>query len=88
MMSHTGKQVITIHILPNILRSKGNQAMKFCQLKKYSMRNIFHEKSYSKCGGETSPRRSYKKSKLSISLNQQSEMLHSLFLLYVQVERY
>ena len=30
----------------------------------------------------------YKKSKLSISLDQQSKMLYSLFLLYVQVEVY
>ena len=28
-MSQTGQKIITIHILPNILRSKGNQAMEF-----------------------------------------------------------
>ena len=28
MTSKSGKQVITIHILPNISRSKGNQAMR------------------------------------------------------------
>ena len=27
------RQLITIHILPNILGNKGNQAMTFCQLK-------------------------------------------------------
>ena len=32
MTSQTGKQIITIHVLPNISRSKGNQAMKFGQL--------------------------------------------------------
>ena len=32
------------------------------------MRNIFLEKSYTKCDGETSPRPFYKKSKFSISL--------------------
>ena len=32
MTSQTGKQIITIHVLPNIPRSKGNQAMKFGQL--------------------------------------------------------
>ena len=32
MTSQTGKQIITIHILPNISRSKGNQTMKFRQL--------------------------------------------------------
>ena len=44
------------------------------------MRNIFHEKSYTKCGGETSLRP--KNSKLSISLDRQSKVLYSLFLLY------
>ena len=33
MMSQTGKQINTIHALPNISRSKGNQAMK-CDQKK------------------------------------------------------
>ena len=35
------------------------------------MKNMFLEKSYRKCSGEASPRHFYKKSKLSISLNQQ-----------------
>ena len=35
---------------------------------------------------KTSPRPFYQKSKLDIYLDQQSEMLCSLFLLYVQVE--
>ena len=39
------------------------------------MRNIFLENSYTKYGGEASPRLSYKKSKLRISLGQQSEIL-------------
>ena len=43
-------------MLPNISRSKGNQTMKFGQLKECNMRNIFLEKSYTKYGGETSPR--------------------------------
>ena len=47
------------------------------------MRNIFLEKSYTKSGGEASPRPSNKKSKWSISPNQQSEILYSLFLFYV-----
>ena len=34
------------------------------------MRNIFLEKSYTKCGGETIPIPFPKKSKLRISLNQ------------------
>ena len=39
------------------------------------MRNIFLEKSYTKCGGEASPRPFYKKPKLSISLGKLSEVL-------------
>ena len=56
MTSQTSKQTITTHILANILRSKGNQTMKFGQLIEYNMRNIFIEKSFTKCGGETIPR--------------------------------
>ena len=43
MTSQTRKQIIAIHILPNISRSKDNQAMKFGQLIEYNMRNIFLE---------------------------------------------
>ena len=43
-------------MLTNISKIKGNQAMKFGQLIECNMRNIFLEKSYTKCGGETSPR--------------------------------
>ena len=53
MTSQTGQQAIAIHIFPNISRRKRNQKMKFGQLIEYNMRNIFGEKSYSKCGGET-----------------------------------
>ena len=56
MTSKTGKQIITIHKLPNISNSKGNHRRKFGQLKEYNMRNNFLEKSYIKCGGEGSPR--------------------------------
>ena len=61
-----------MHILSNISRSKGNQTMKFGKLKliKCNMRNIFLEKSFTKCGGETSPRPFSEKLKLSISLDQ------------------
>ena len=59
-----------MHILLNISRSKGNQTMKFGQLREYNMRNNFLEKSYTKCGVETIPRPYSKKSKLSISLDQ------------------
>ena len=60
--------------MPNISRSKESQAMKFGQLIEYNVRNIFLEKSHTKCGGEASPRPFSKKSKLSIPLNKQSEM--------------
>ena len=56
MTSQPGKQIITIHILPDISRNQGNQTMQFGQLIEYNMRNIFIEKSFTKCGGETIPR--------------------------------
>ena len=56
---------MVIQILPNISRSKGNQKMKFVQLIEYKMRNIFLEKSYTECGGQTSPRTFVEKLKLS-----------------------
>ena len=49
--------------------------MKFGELIEYNMRNIFIEKSYTKYGGEASPRPFYKKLKISIYLDEQSEML-------------
>ena len=59
-----------MHMLPNISRSKDNQTMKFGQLIECNMRNIFLEKSYTKCDGETSPRPFSEKLKLSISMDQ------------------
>ena len=56
--------------------------MKFSQLREYNIRNVLLEKSYIKCGGETIPIPFSKKSKLSISLDQKSKVLYSLFLLY------
>ena len=44
--------------------------MKFGMLIEYNMRNIFLEKSYRKCGGETSPRSFSEKLKLSVSMDQ------------------
>ena len=58
--------------------------MKFGQLIDYDMRNIFLEKSYTKCGGETSPRPFSEKLKLSISLDQLSKVLYNLLLLYAK----
>ena len=68
MTSEAGQQIITIFILSYISRSKGNQTMKFGQLIEYNTKDIFHEKPYTKCGEEASPRPCYKKSKLGISL--------------------
>ena len=72
--------------MPNISWSKGSQIIKFSQLTEYSMTYIFLEKSYTKHGGETSPRTFFKKLCLSIYLEQQFKVLYSLFLLHVQVE--
>ena len=69
-MSQLGKQTIAIHILSNISRRTGNQRMKFNQLIEYNMRNIFVEKSFTKCGGETIPRPFSKESKMIICLDQ------------------
>ena len=49
--------------------------MKLGHLIEYYMRNVFLEKSYTKCVGEPSPRLFYKKSKLSIYLDQQPGLL-------------
>ena len=54
--------------------------MKTGQLIKCNMINTFLEKSYTKCGEETSPRPFFEKLKLSISLEKLA--LYSLFLLY------
>ena len=56
IMSQAGMQIITIYLLPNISRIKGNQTVKLGQLIEYNMRNIFLEDSYKKCSWGTSPR--------------------------------
>ena len=58
--------------------------MKSDQLTEYNLRNIFVEKSYTKCGGETFPRPFSKKSKLSIYLDQYFKVL-LLFLLLAKL---
>ena len=80
MTSQPGQQTIVIHILPNIYKSKGNEAMNFDQLIEQNTGNIFLEKSYIKCGRETISRPFSKKWKLSLSLDQQSKVSCSLFL--------
>ena len=66
------------HIAQYLKKSikQGNQTMKPGQLIEHNMKNIFFEKSYTKCDEETNSRPSYK---FSISLDQQPEILHSLF---------
>ena len=81
--SQPGYQRIVMHMLPNISRSRDNRAIKFAQLVEYNMKNIFVEKSYTKSVGETIPRPLSKKSKLSIYLDQQREVINNLFRLYV-----
>ena len=41
---HTGKQIITIHIMLKLSRSKGNKTIKFDKLIEGNLRNIFLEK--------------------------------------------
>ena len=79
LTSQTGQQIMAINISHNISRSKANQTTKFDQLIEYNTRNIFLEKSYTKYVGEASPKPFYKKSTLSRSLDQQSEMLNICF---------
>ena len=70
MTSQPGQQIIVIHILSNISRSKSNQIMKLGQLIECNVRNIFLEKSYPKRGVETSLKPFSEKLKLNTSLNQ------------------
>ena len=55
MTSQPGKQTITIHILPDISRNKGNQAMRFGQLIEFKWGTLFFEKSCAKCNEEARP---------------------------------
>ena len=56
MTSQSGQQIITMHILSNISRSKDNKTVKFGQLIEYNQRNIFLQKPCRKWGRETSSR--------------------------------
>ena len=75
MMSQPGWQTVVIHILPNILRSKDNETIKFGQLLEYNTKVSFPEKSNTKCGAEASSRPFSKKLKLSMSLYHKSKVL-------------
>ena len=67
MTSQPRKQTIATHVLSNISRSKGNLTMKFGTLVESNMKNLFLQKSYAKCVGETIPKPFSKQSQLSIS---------------------
>ena len=77
MASEHGNQTVTIHILPNISRTKGNQTTELSQLIGSNMKNIFLEKGYRKCGGEAIPRSFSNKAKLSIYLDQHLFLFHA-----------
>ena len=62
MTSRSGQQRITIHILVNISRNKSNQSMELGQLIEHNVNKLV-------------PYPFIKKSKLSIYLDQQSEIL-------------
>ena len=54
MTLQTGQQVILTHMLPSVSRGKGNQTLKFGQIIKYIMRNIFLLQSCRKWSWTTS----------------------------------
>ena len=54
MTSQTSKQIVAIHILPNISRSKGKQTIKLGQLIEYKKTNIFLQKLWRKWSKEIS----------------------------------
>ena len=83
MTSKTGKQIITIHILPNISRSKGNKIMKFGQFINVTWKIPFSKNYTQNMVENLVPDKLF-----TISLDQQSEILSSLSLFYVQVESY
>ena len=57
MTSQAAQKTITIHILPNLRKSKSNhQAMKFGRLVEYNIRYIFLQKSWKKWCRETNSR--------------------------------
>ena len=67
MTSQPGKNLIVMHILLDISRSKGKLSIKFGRLIEYNIRNIFLEYLYTKCYERTIRILFSKKSK---SLNQ------------------
>ena len=56
MTSQPGKQTITVHILHNIWKSKGDKTMTFGHIVDCNVRNNFLQKLCRKWGRETSSR--------------------------------
>ena len=78
------QEAITIHILTNISRSKGSQAMKFIHLIEHNMRNFL--KNLTQNANQILFLVSFlKKIKLKISLDQYSKVSYHLFLCYAKL---
>ena len=69
----TNNYNITIHVLLNTSKSKGIQTMNFGQLIEWNMRNFFTKNNTQNVLEKLFLRPFFKKSKLSISLDQHSE---------------
>ena len=82
------KLIITINISSNISERKGKETIKIDQLIEFNMRNLFLEKSYKKCGGQTYSRYFSKESKFKISQNQNFEISYSFLFLCIRFEDY
>ena len=75
MASQLRKQATAIQTMPNISRNKHNQSMKFGQLIDYNTKNFFLKSHTYNLVVKLLPDTFLKKSKLSVSLDQQSEVL-------------
>ena len=60
------------------ISQEGNQAITFGQLIEHNIRNIFVEKSYKKCGGETILRPFSKKLKFIAEVGTKLQKIHFL----------
>ena len=88
MTSQPGLETIAIHILTNILKTKGNQIIKFGRLIEHNMRNVFLGKLCTKCGEDTILRPFSQKSTLSISLDQKLYTVRFYFMPSLRLSKY
>ena len=79
----TSNAYFAMHILLNISRNKGNQTMKVGQLIVENINNNFFKYHAQSMMEKLVPDPFIRKSKLSISLDQHSEMFYNLFILHV-----